>query len=62
MWRRVFIAATVSLSFSVPAFAQNIPVCICGPITKIDGRKVTAINRDWPEPGLRVIYSAYARP
>ena len=46
MWSRVFIAATVTLSFGVPAFAQNMPVRIYGPITKIEGRTVTAMNRD----------------
>jgi hypothetical protein len=46
MWSRVFIAATVTLSFALPAFAQNMPVRIYGPITKIDGRTVTVTNRD----------------
>lgn len=46
MWSRVFIAAAVILSFGVPAFAQNMPVRIYGPITKIDGRTVTVTNRD----------------
>lgn len=46
MWSRVFIAATVSLAFAVPGFAQNMPVRIYGPITKIEGHTVTAVNHD----------------
>jgi hypothetical protein len=46
MWSRVFIAATVTLAFAAPAIAQNMPVRIYGPITKIEGRTVTATNRD----------------
>lgn len=46
MWSRVFIAATVSLAIAVPAFAQNMPVRIYGPITKIEGRTVTAMSHD----------------
>ena len=46
MLRRVFVAATVTLSFALPALAQTMPVRIYGPITKIEGRTVTTMNRD----------------
>jgi hypothetical protein len=46
MWSRAFVAAAVTLSFGLPAFAQNMPVRVYGPITKIEGRTVTVMNRD----------------
>lgn len=46
MWSRVFTVGALSLAFACPAFAQNMPVRIYGPITKIEGRTVTATNRD----------------
>lgn len=46
MRSRVFIAGALSLAFACPAFAQNMPVRIYGPITKIEGRTVTVTNRD----------------
>lgn len=46
MWSRVFTVGALSLAFACPAFAQNMPVRIYGPITKIEGSTVTATNRD----------------
>jgi len=46
MWSRAFFVATMSLSFAAPALAQNMPIRVYGPITKIEGGTVTAMNRD----------------
>jgi hypothetical protein len=46
MLNKLFIAAALWLSFTAAAQAQNARVHVYGPITKVDGRTVTVMNRD----------------
>jgi hypothetical protein len=46
MLSRLFIAAALCLSFTAAAQAQNARVHVYGPITKVEGRTVTAMNRN----------------
>jgi hypothetical protein len=48
MLSRLFIAAALCLSFTAAAQAQNARarVHVYGPITKVEGRTVTVVNRD----------------
>jgi hypothetical protein len=46
MLSRLFIATALYLSFTAAAQAQNVRVHVYGPITKVEGRTVTAMNRD----------------
>jgi hypothetical protein len=46
MLSRLFIATALCLSFTAAAQAQNARVHVYGPITKVEGRTVTVMNRD----------------
>jgi len=46
MLSRLFIATALCLSFMAAAQAQNPRVHVYGPITKVEGRTVTVMNRD----------------
>jgi hypothetical protein len=46
MLSRLLIATALCLSFTAAAAAQNERVHVYGPITKVDGRTVTVMNRD----------------
>ena len=46
MLSKMFIATMLCLSFTAAAEAQNARVHVYGPITKVDGRTVTVMNRD----------------
>lgn len=46
MLSRSLIATALCLSFTAAAQAQNIRVHVYGPITKVEGRTVTVMNRD----------------
>jgi hypothetical protein len=46
MLSRLFIATALCLSFMATTQAQNARVHVYGPITKVEGRTVTVMNRD----------------
>ena len=46
MLSRLFTATALCLSFTAAAQAQNVRVHVYGPITKVEGRTVTVVNRD----------------
>jgi hypothetical protein len=46
MLNRLFIATALCLSFTAATQAQNERVHVYGPITKVEGRTVTVMNRD----------------
>jgi YD repeat-containing protein len=46
MLSRFLIGTALCLSFTAAAQAQNARVHVYGPITKVDGRTVTVLNRD----------------
>jgi hypothetical protein len=46
MLSRLFIATALCLSFTAVAQAQDARVHVYGPITKVEGRTVTVMNRD----------------
>jgi len=46
MLSRLFIATALCLSFTAAVQAQNARVHVYGPITKVEGRTVTVMNKD----------------